>query len=83
VLTSAETLIGWVDASTPIEVGCDLTLPTTVIDPTNRMIVKLYLNNDDNNTHSVIWYTEGTSHYSFVITSLGATVGNQGPQPPQ
>lgn len=83
VITSAETLIGWVDSSTPIEVGCDLTIPTTTIDPTNRMIVKLYLNNDDSTAHSVIWYTEDTSHYSFVITSLGASIGNQGPQGPQ
>ena len=56
----------------------DLTLPTTTIDPTNRMIVRIYLSNNDSNTHSVNWYTEGTSYYSFVITSVGVVGGTSG-----
>ena len=48
----------------------DLVLTTTTIDPTNRMIVKIYCNNDDSSTHNITWYTEGTSYYSFVKTSV-------------
>jgi len=80
-LSSGKSLVGWVDASTPVEVTVDLTLPTTTIDPTNRMIVRLYLDNNDNNSHSVVYYTEGTSYYSFVLTSvgvIGSTSGSSG-----
>jgi hypothetical protein len=75
-------LIGWVDASTPAEVTLDLTLSTTAIDPTSRMIVKIYLSNFDNNAHNVKWYTEGTSYYAFVMTTVGV-IGNQGATGPQ
>jgi len=80
-LSSGSSEIGWVDASTPVEVTVDLTLPTTTIDPTNRMIVRLYLDNNDASAHTVIHYTEGTSYYSFVLTSvgvIGSTSGTSG-----
>ena len=80
-LSTGNSEIGWVDASTPVEVTVDLTLPTTTIDPTNRMIARIYLSNNDNNTHQVDWYTEGTSYYSFVVTSvgvIGSTSGTSG-----
>jgi len=78
ILTSGISEIGWVDASTPVEVTLDLTLPTTAIDPTNRMIVKIYLNNSDSTAHSVNWYTEGTQYYSFVITTVASVSGTSG-----
>ena len=78
-ISSGIAAVGWIDASTPDEVTTDITLPTTGIDPTNRMIVKLYLNNNNSSAHSTTWYTEGNSYYSFVITSVGV-VGNQGDQ---
>ena len=81
-ISSGIAAVGWIDASTPDEVTTDITLPTTGIDPTNRMIVKLYLNNNNSSAHSTTWYTEGNSYYSFVITSVGV-VGNQGDQGPQ
>ena len=82
VIATGNSLIGWVDASTPAEVLLDLTIPTTGIDPTNRMIAKLYLSNYDSTAHTVTWYTEGTSYYSFVITTVGV-IGNEGAQGPQ
>ena len=56
-------------------------MPTTTIDPTNRMIVRLYINNDDSTNHSVNWYTEGTQYYSFIKTtvSVPAQIGPIGP----
>lgn len=77
-LSSGKTLVGWVDSSTPVEVTVDLTLPTTTIDPTNRMIVRLYLDNNDATAHSVVYYTEGTSYYSFVLTSVGVVGSTSG-----
>ena len=77
VITSGVSLIGWVDGSTPTEVTTDITLPTTGIDPTYRMIVKIYLNNLDSTTHNVTWYTQGTQYYSYVMTTVGV-VGNKG-----
>ena len=81
-ISSGIAAVGWIDASTPDEVTTDITLPTTGIDPTNRMIVKLYLNNNNSSAHSTTWYTEGNSYYSFVITSVGV-IGNQGATGPQ
>jgi hypothetical protein len=78
ILPTGNSEIGWVDASTPVEVVCDLTLSTTTIDPTNRMIVKIYVSNNDSATHNVVWYTEGTSYYSFVLTSVGQVAGSAG-----
>jgi hypothetical protein len=79
VISTNIAALGWVTNTIPVEIVCDLVLPTTTIDPTNRMIVKLYLSNLDSTSHSVIWYTQGTSYYSFVVTTTGV-IGNQGPQ---
>jgi hypothetical protein len=77
-LSSGKSLVGWVDASTPVEVTVDLTLPTTTIDPTNRMIVRLYLDNNNSSSKNVVYYTEGVSYYSFVLTSVGVVGSTSG-----
>jgi len=77
-ITSNVVLIGWVSSIIPVEVNMDIVLPTTTIDPTNRMIVRLYISNNDSTTHSVGYYTEGNSYYSFVVTSVGAIAGSSG-----
>jgi collagen type I/II/III/V/XI/XXIV/XXVII alpha len=77
VITSGSALIGWVDVSTPAEVTTDLTLPTTIVDPTYRMIVKIYVSNLDSTTHNITWYTQGVQYYSYVLTTVGV-VGNKG-----
>ena len=78
VLSTGNSEIGWVDASTPVETTTDLTLTTTTIDPTNRMIVKIYYSNNDNTSHNVVFYTEGTAYYSFINTTVGATASTSG-----
>ena len=77
-LVTNTTLIGWVDDTTPVETTMDLVLPTTTIDPTNRMIVKIYVSNLNSTNHNINYYTEGISYYSFVLTSVGAIAGSSG-----
>ena len=53
-------------------------LPTTTINPTDRMIVKIYVVDQSSGNHDVTWYTEGSVNYSFVLTSTGAISGTSG-----
>jgi hypothetical protein len=83
-LTTNVVLIGYIDAVTPVETLFDVVLPSIVIDPTDRMVVRLYVKElSGGSSHNVTFYTEGTSNYSYVITSLSAPAGDQGPQGPQ
>lgn len=70
--------IGWIDSSTPVETTVDLTLSTMTIDPTNRMVVRIYVKDQSSGSHNVDWYSEGTQYYSFVLTSVGAIAGTSG-----
>ena len=77
-LSTNKQYIGWNDSTTNVEVLIDLTLPTTGIDPTNRMRVNIYLDNKDSNSRTVQFHTEGTDDYSYVITSVGVVNGTSG-----
>ena len=77
-LSTNKQYIGWNDSTTNVEVLIDLTLPTTGIDPTNRMLVNIYLDNKDSNSRTVEFHTEGTNDYSYVITSVGVVNGTSG-----
>ena len=79
VITTGASLIEWIDAATPVEVTTDITIPTITIDPTDRMLIKIYVKNIGSGSRQIKWYTEGTSYYSFVITTVGA-IGNEGAQ---
>ncbi len=70
-ITSNVAVLPYVDAINPAELNVDVVLSTTSISPTNRIIVRLYLNNLDTTSRSVIFYTEGSANYSYVITSVG------------
>lgn len=63
---------------TPLEASIDIVFPSSSISVDDRMIVKLYLNNLDTVSRTVVWSTED-GYYSYVISSIGV-VGNQGPQ---
>ena len=71
-------LIGWTDSVNPVEVEIDLVLPTTAVLASDRVIIKIYLNNNDSTTHIVNWYTEGSSNYSYVTTTVAPTTGTSG-----
>jgi len=78
ILQTNKALIGWVDAIEDAEVTVDAVLSTVNIAATDRMIVKIYLDNEDSTSHSVNWYTEGSAHYSYVVTSVAAASGTSG-----
>ena len=77
-ITSNVKNIGWVSSTDPDEIEVDIVLPTTSISTTDRMIVRVYLNNNDNQSHDVDFYTEGNANYSFVVTSVGQIAGTSG-----
>lgn len=58
------------DNSNSVETFVDITLPSTVVDPTNRMLVEIWFVNEDSTSRTVDFFTEGTSAYSYVTTSL-------------
>ena len=56
----------------------DIIFPATSINATDRMIVKIYVNNNDNTNRSLVWYTED-GDYSYVATTVSAESGTSGP----
>lgn len=76
VITTSAEYIGW-NSGLATEVIIEQVLPTTNITETDRMIVKLYVNNLDATTHNVTYYTEN-GDYSFVITSVGQSFATSG-----
>jgi hypothetical protein len=77
-ISSNKALIGWVDAINTVETLVDITLPTTAIDPTNKMAAYIRLDNNDSSSHAVQWHTEGSNDYSYVVTSIAAASGTSG-----
>lgn len=78
VLQTNQTLIGWISNTVPVETTVDLVLPTTTVNPTDRMIVKIYVVDQSSGNHDVTWYSEGIANYSFVLTSTGMAPGTSG-----
>ena len=76
LITSSANLVTW-NGGNPAEVYVDVVFTSTQIDPTSRMIVKIYLNNNESSSKSVNYYAEGTA-YSYVITSVGVVAGTSG-----
>jgi hypothetical protein len=66
------------DLTNPQLVQTEIVLPSSAVSATDRMIVELYARNDDGVARTVNFYTEGSQHYSFVITSLQAPEGPVG-----
>lgn len=81
--TTNSAAIGWVDAVTPVSVDVDLVIGSSPLSLTDRAVVKIYVKNTGTGPHNVTWYTEGTSNYSYAITSISSPQGDQGPQGPQ
>lgn len=77
-LSTGKNYIGWNDSTTTVEVFLDATLPTTAVDPTNKMAAYIRLDNKDSNTRTVEWHTEGSNDYSYVVTSVGVINGTSG-----
>lgn len=82
VLTTNKVPIGWnINNQIPVELDLDVVFPKTNINLTDRMIVRIKVDNLDNSSYPIKFYTEGNSTYSFVITTvglLGNTSGTSG-----
>lgn len=68
--------IGW-DFSNPVETQIEVVLPTTGINPTNRMEVRVQVINNDSTARDVSFSTEN-GNYSFVVTSVGVSAATSG-----
>lgn len=66
--------------TTPSLVNVDITFPTTSVSIGQRMLVEVWTRNNENQNYTTTLYTEGASHYSYVVTSVGAQSGTQGVQ---
>ena len=76
---SDTSLTGWNGAGAPVLTETDITLPTTAVSVGQRMIAEIYGVNGDATAHNYSFVTEGTTHYSYVVTSLEAAEGPVGP----
>ena len=95
LFTSSQVALGWdTNNTTPVEIKSNALATTAILTLSDRLIVSVYLNNNDPNPRTANFYTEGVNNYSYIVTSLevkgvtgpqgflGATgvQGNTGPQ---
>ena len=76
VITSQPVNIEY-NAGSPLEVDVDIVFQQTTVLATDRMIVKIYLDNQDGTNRTVTWSTEN-GYYSYLITSVGVVAGTSG-----
>jgi len=71
--------IGWNNNNTtPVLLETDITLLGGIIDPSYRMMVDIWARNNENQDLDTTFYTEGVSHYSYVITTTGQIASTSG-----
>lgn len=75
--TSSVVLLAWFGTGVIAETTVDFVFPHTTISATDRMIVKIYYNNNVSTAKTAEWYTED-SEYSYVTTSIAAASGTSG-----
>ena len=75
---SDTSLVGY-NGANPVPTPTDITLPTTTVSIGQRMVVEIYGVNTDATAHNLSFITQGTTHFSYVITTLQAAEGPQGP----
>jgi hypothetical protein len=63
----------------PVLIEVDIAFPTTEVQLGQRMLAEIWAKNNINQDRLVTFYTEGTSHYSYAITTIAAKDGPQGP----
>ena len=79
LFTSDTVQIGWdTNNTTPVETKTNGVATTSILDPTDRIIVELYVNNNQSGNKTVTFYTEGTLHYSYIVTTLQSPAGTSG-----
>jgi len=76
---SQPTNIGWNNNNTtPVFSETDIAIITSQVQVGQRMKVEIYAINNENQNKNVTFYTEGSSHYSYVVTSVSALQGEKG-----
>ena len=75
--TSSANTLSWNGIGVIAETTVDFVFPHTTINSTDRMIVKIYYNNNVSTAKTAEWYTED-SEYSYVTTSIAAASGTSG-----
>jgi hypothetical protein len=80
-----ETLLFTTDATAvtsnspnPSMVTTDVYQPGYSLNLTDRILVKVCATNTSNQSHTITFVTEGTTHYSFAQTTLGIFSGSSG-----
>jgi hypothetical protein len=72
LFTSSQVPIEWdTNNSTPVEIKINALATTAALDISDRIILDLYVNNNDNQSRTVTFYTEGSTSYSYLVTTLG------------
>ena len=77
--TSAAVDIGFNNNNTtPVITEVDITFPSTTVQVGQRMLVEIWARNNVNQNRNVTLYTEGSSHYSYVVTTVSLSSGTSG-----
>ena len=79
LFTSDNVQIGWdTNNTTPVEIKLNAIATNAALLTTDRIVIDIYVNNGDNQSRTITFYTEGTEHYSYVVTTLGVASGTSG-----
>jgi len=78
LFTSDTVAIGWnTNNTTPVETKSNGVVPTNILNATDRLIIRIYVDNNDNQSRLVTFYTENAT-YSYVVTTLSTPSGTSG-----
>ncbi len=79
LFTSSAVQIGWdSNNTTPVEIKINGLPTSSLLNVSDRIIVDIYVNNNDNQNRTVTFYSEGTLHYSYLVTTLATPSGSSG-----
>ena len=77
--TSDLVAIGWsVNNTTAVESKIDVIFSSTSLNASDRILIKFYANNLDNASRTIKLYTEGSQHYSYIVTTVAPVSGSSG-----
>ena len=66
------------DNVTPNLLTLNYNRPTTPVLPSDRIIIKIYASNKSGVNSGIRWFTEGSSYYSYLRSTIGIPAGTSG-----
>jgi hypothetical protein len=79
LFTSDTVEIGWSNNNTtPVEIKINAVATSATLSSTDRIILDIYADNVDNQNRTITFYTEGSFHYSYLVTTIAAPAGTSG-----